>query len=144
MCLETVASVFVYTCVFFHCRYFALSSQRLESLRTSLQGSSPTSPLSTASMTSSCSLSSRRALLENGEEKHTALPKAAVWHYSRDSLALWWSVRPLVLDVILKTAGQQQGELLSGFQWCLLAQLCVFVSELHNEGTTSSVCALFS
>lgn len=63
---------FLYTYVVFFffnpCRYFALSSQRLESLRTSLQGSSPTSPLSTASTTSSCSLSSRHALLENGKE----------------------------------------------------------------------------
>lgn len=52
----------------FLCRYFALSSQRLESLRTSLQGSSPTSLQSTASTISSCSRSSRLGLLENGEE----------------------------------------------------------------------------
>lgn len=50
------------------CRYFALSSQRPESLRTSLQASSPTSPPSTASTTSSCSLSSKHVSLENGEE----------------------------------------------------------------------------
>lgn len=49
-------------------RYFALSSQRLGSLRTSSRASSPTSPPSTASMTSSCCLSSKHASLENGEK----------------------------------------------------------------------------
>lgn len=53
---------------FFHLRrYFALSSQRLESLRTSSRASSPTSPPSTAFTTSSCCLSSKHASLENGE-----------------------------------------------------------------------------
>lgn len=49
-------------------RYFALSSQRLGSLRTSSRASSPTSPPSTASMTSSCCLISKRASLKNGEK----------------------------------------------------------------------------
>lgn len=113
--------------VFFHCRYFALSSRRLESLRTSLRGSSPTSPLSTASMTSSCSLSLRHALQENGEEKTlSSFPKAAVWHFSADGLSLEWSFRLLGLAVILKTAGQQRGALLSGFQLCVF--VCVRVA----------------
>ena len=102
-CLETAALTQV---LLSSSRYFALSSQRLESLRTSSQGSSPTSPPSTASTTSSCSPSWRRGLQESGKDQ--ASP--SVWCYSTDGFgSVSGQLGPLLLAESLRQLGGSGG-----------------------------------